>query len=317
MSPFAAQLSTSRFRLAHLSDPHLPYAGAAGSPLAWFGKRALSRLSWARGRRDLQRPEVLAAAVADIRAQRPDHILISGDITNFSLPGEFRAAAVWLATLGERSKVSVIPGNHDALVPLPWDAGLGLWQDWMRGDEAAGAEPFPYLRVRGGVALIGLSSALPTAPTRASGWLGAAQLLRLETLLRRTRAQGLCRVVTLHHPPADHAVPARKALRDRAALRAVFARVGAELVLHGHSRDARFDPLRGPEGLIANLGLPSVSALPNPQDEGARWQLLDIVAQAGGWQIEVSLRALNAARDAFEPAGSYRLEVPQAAARAA
>lgn len=294
-------------RLAHCSDPHLHFA-APSSRLGerWPSKRSLSRLSWARGRARLQSPQVLAMAMADLRAQAPDHVLVSGDLTNFSLPGEFENAARWLGGLGSAQTLSVIPGNHDALVPVPWAQGLSHWQDWMQGDAPA-TEPFPYLRVRRGVALIGLSSAIPTAPGLAGGRLGEAQLQRLETLLIELKARGLCRVITLHHPPADGVVSARKALWDRAQFRAVLARQGAELVLHGHSRDSRFDPLPGPAGLILNLGLPSVSALPNPKDEGSRWQLLEFGGEPGRWRLRVMVRAYNAASAAFEPAGAYSL----------
>lgn len=61
----------------------------------------------------------------------------------------------------------------------------------------------------------------------------------------------------------------RKALADRAMLRGVLQRAGAELVLHGHARDARLDALGGPQGPIPCLCVPSSSALPNPEDEGA------------------------------------------------
>lgn len=295
-------------RLAHLSDPHLalPLGTLLAAP--WLGKRALSRLSWAKGRKALQRPEVLAAAIADIRAHAPQHIAITGDVTNFSLPAEFRAAAQWFATLGDADDVSVIPGNHDALVPVPWADGLAHWQPWMQSDAPTTAA-FPTLRVRQGVALIGLSSAVPTAPLLASGTLGDEQLQWLATHLPLLKAQGLFRLVMLHHPPADGVVSRRKALTDRAAFRAVLKEHGAELVLHGHSRDARFDPLRGPDGLIASFGLPSISALPNPKDEGARWHLLEIEKQADGWQLGVTVRVLDAARTGFESAGRYRLRL--------
>lgn len=301
----------SSFRLAHCSDPHLAFEPVWSWPRSLGSKRSLSQLSWVRGRRALQRPEVLAAAVEDMRAQAPDHWLVTGDVTNFSYPAEFRQAAVWLASLGAADRVSVIPGNHDALVPVDWAQGLGHWQDWMRGDRAVSDAPFPYWRLRGEVAIIGLSSAVPTAPGLASGALGEVQLARLEALLQTLGEQGLCRVVALHHPPADGVVTARKALVDRAAFRAVLQRAGAELVLHGHSRDARFDPLPGPRGLIASLGLPSVSAIPNPKDEGSRWQLLELERAGRGWQCRVTVRTLKPTLDGYETAGRYRLLLAQ------
>ena len=305
------RLSMTLLRLAHLSDPHLTVPLGDVAWRDWLGKRAMSRLSWARGRRLLQQPEVLAAAAADIKAHIPDHWLVTGDITNFSLPLEFRNAATWLASLGGVDQVSVIPGNHDALVPLPFAEGWAHWLPWMQSDGTAhSTTPLPYLRVRNGVALLGLSSAVPTAPGLASGTLGATQLQWLATQLPLLKSQGLFRIVLLHHPPADGVVSARKALTDRAALRAVLKQHGAELVLHGHSRDARFDPLPGPQGLIASFGLPSISAIPNPKDEGARWHLLEIAQREDGWQLGVTVRALDASHRAFSTRAHYTLLIP-------
>ena len=295
------------FRLAHCSDPHLAFESPWPGLPGLLSKRTLSRISWARGRRGLQRPELLAAAIADIRAQTPAHLLISGDITNFSLPGEFVAAAHWLERLGEPADVSVVPGNHDALVPMPWADSLAHWQPWF-GIETTNQESFPYLRrLADGIALIGLSSAIPTAPGFASGALGAAQLERLGHLLKRLGDEGTARIVALHHPPSDGVVRPRKALRDRAALRAVLAHSGAELVLHGHSRDARFDPVPGPQGLIPVLGVPSISAIPNPKDEGARWHLFEVSREGRRWVIDVTARRIRPTLDGFETAARYRL----------
>lgn len=294
------------FRLAHLSDPHLHVAVAPPNWRERLSKRALSRLSWARGRGALQRPEVLAAAVADVRAHAPDHWLVSGDLVNFSLPAEFAAAGRWLATLGPATEVSVVPGNHDALVPVPFAEGWAHWQPSMLGDGAAEVR-FPYLRRRGDVALIGLSSALPTAPGFASGRLGAVQLAALADLLGRLGRDGVARIVALHHPPADGVVSARKALDDRAAFRAVIAEHGAELVLHGHSRDARFDPITGPAGLVPVLGVPSISAIPNAKDEGGRWNLVGVERIGDRWTLDIRARRWSPAAQAFVDGGGYRL----------
>lgn len=289
-------------RLAHLSDPHLSTPLPPPTLGEWLSKRGMSRASWMRKRQHLQRPEVLAAAVADIKAHAPDHIAISGDVTNFSLPTEFRAAAKWFAALAEFAVVSVIPGNHDALVPVPFAEGWMHWHPYMPMN-------LPYTRICKRVALIGLSSAVPTLPGMASGTLGEGQLQWLGHKLDQLREQGHFRIVMLHHPPADGVVSARKVLTDRAALRAVLREHGAELVLHGHSRDARFDPLPGPQGLIASFGLPSISAIPNPHDEGARWHLLEIARAEAGWRVTVTVRTLDAAHTGFVTAACYTLEI--------
>jgi 3',5'-cyclic AMP phosphodiesterase CpdA len=295
-------LSTNAFAFAHISDLHLPHEPR----LSWaqrFSKRQLSVWSWRR-RRAVQRPEILAALRDDLQSRQLSHIVVTGDITNFSLPAEFPVAAAWLQELAGGTGISVVPGNHDALVSIPQSEGLAAWAGMM-GD----VREWPFVVRRGPVSFIGLSSAVPTAPLLASGSLGAAQLSRLETILRTEGAARRTRVVLLHHPVADGAVTARKALSDRGALRAVLQRVGAELVLHGHAREARLEPVPGPRGPIPVLCVPSSSAMPNPRDAAARWHLLTLLPGKSGW-VRVLVRQWSLAAHGFVDAASYELRLP-------
>lgn len=289
------------FRLAHISDLHLPPpAGAeagAGAPL----KGRLSRLAWRRKRHG-HSPEVLAAVVADLQAQPPDHLAITGDLTNFSTAEEFAAAGDWLRRLGPPEAITVSPGNHDALVGRGGAERFAAWRPWL-GDEEG--DSFPHVRRRGPVALVNLCSATPTAPHLAQGALGAPQLQRLAALLGGLRSEGLCRVLLIHHPPAAGTVSARKGLKDAPALRAVLAAEGAELLLHGHAHRASLASLPGPGGPIPVIGAPSASAT-GEHGEGARWHAYDIAPEGSGWSIGVTARGL-AADGSGEELGRYRL----------
>lgn len=293
------------FRIAHVSDPHLPPPDAR---LGWrdlASKRTLSRIAWRRKRRR-HRAEVLAGLVADVRAQAPDHVALTGDLTNFSTSEEFAAARAWLEGIGPADAVTVSPGNHDALVRAPGDDPFAAWREWL-GDDPA--EAFPKLRVRGEVALINLCSAVPTALHLAQGRLGAAQIERLTQVLREQGEAGRFRLVLVHHPIAEGAVSGRKALTDAAALRAVLAREGAELVLHGHAHEALVMRVAGPAGPIPVLGVPSASAAADGHGEAARWHGLEIARAGGGFEIGVVARGLTA-DGAFGELGRYRLMSP-------
>src|SRR4051812_31501957 len=93
------------FKLAHLSDPHLAPLPRP-NPRELLSKRGLGYINWLRKRRSIHRPEVLAALVADLKAQTPDHIAVTGDLVNLSLTSEFAPARVWLETLGNPHDVT-------------------------------------------------------------------------------------------------------------------------------------------------------------------------------------------------------------------
>src|SRR5262249_57927342 len=87
-----------------------------------------------------------------------------------------------LESLGNTRDVTLVPGNHDAYVHGASAHPQLHWGEYMRGDEG-GKPSFPFLRRRGLLALIGLSSAVPTVPLLSTGRLGAAQLAPLAELL--------------------------------------------------------------------------------------------------------------------------------------
>ncbi len=276
----------SAFSFAFLSDPHLPLPDDGRSAAGLRLKQRLGRASWQRKRHLRHRPEMLEALLADVRAAGVDHIVIGGDLVNIALPEEFRQARNWLSTIGGAQDVTLVPGNHDAYVPVPGDEGLGLWAPWMTGDDST--EGFPFRRDRGPVSFLCLSSAVPKPPLLATGDLGGAQIARLEDML--AEVQNRVRIVVVHHPPSDGAASRRKALTDRAALQAVIARQGADLILHGHLHHAHMSALTGPDGPVPVLGVPSASmALDTDKGDPARW----LHVAVGGGAITVTARGLT------------------------
>ena len=278
------------FTLAHLSDLHL---AAAQPPLAkLLSKRGLGFINWQRKRKFIHRPEVLDAITRDLKSQSFDHIAVTGDLVNLSLPDEYARATQWLQTLGDARDVTVVPGNHDVYVREAEQYPAQYWADYMRGDD--GLDRFPFLRRRGGAALIALSTGLPTAPLLATGCLGNRQLARLADALDQTR--GLFRLVLIHHPPKS---PLRRFLRrliDAPALRRVLAAKGAELLIHGHDHHNALTWLDGPQGKkIPAVCVPSASAAaPHGEEGGAGYHLFTIDDTPGQWRCEMIARQRNA-----------------------
>lgn len=283
--------------LAHLSDPHLgPLPEARISQL--MNKRLLGYFNWHRRRKHVHVREVADLMVSDILAQSPDHIAVTGDLVNISLPDEFPAARAWLETLGSGSTVSVVPGNHDAYVRMPWPETLGLWQDYMTSNTegtayVSHAGRFPYVRLFGKVAIIGLSTAVPTLPLLACGTLGARQREALSTMLGELNGQGFYRVVLIHHPPLRHQNSRRKGLSDTDALAAIFTAHGVELVLHGHNHRDMQATLKTRDGTAHIFGVPSASAAHAGHRPAAQYNLYRIAPGETGWSCGLTVRGYN------------------------
>ena len=124
-----------------MSDPHLPPLPAARfRDLA--SKRALGYLNWTRNRHQYHRREVLDALVADMQAQGPDHIAVTGDLVNLALEAEFAPSRAWLESVGTPDTSRVIPGNHDAYVRATRHRAAEAWEHYLRGDEDGGNAAF-------------------------------------------------------------------------------------------------------------------------------------------------------------------------------
>ena len=278
------------FMLAHLSDPHLPPLPRAHlRDLA--GKRALGYLNWTRNRHKYHRRDVLDALVADMQAQRPDHIAVTGDLVNLALEAEFAPALAWLKSVGTPDHVTVIPGNHDAYVRATRHRFVGTFGDYLRGDVDGEAASFPFLRRRGPLALIGLSSALPTPPLLATGRLGRAQLDALTRILAQLSAEHAFRVLLVHHPlRSDSRI---KRLTDSRQLCALLEQHGVELILHGHDHIHSTMWFDGPNGRIPAIGVPSASALAHRHYPAAAYNLFSIEQDGNAWRLEQGVRGFG------------------------
>ena len=279
------------FTLAHLSDPHLPPLPAARLR-DLLGKRALGYLNWTRNRHKYQRREVLDALVSDMQAQAPDHIAITGDLVNLALEAEFAPSRAWLESVGAPDRVTVIPGNHDAYVRVTKRRFAEAWGSYLDGDAApGGGVTFPSLRRRGPLALISVSSAVPTPPLMATGWLGRVQRQQLARILAGLAGEDAFRVLLIHHPLRSHSRVKR--LTDSAELLALLKQHGVDLVLHGHDHVHSTIWVDGPHGTIPVVGVPSASALAHGRYPAAAYNLFSIERNGAAWRVEQTVRGTD------------------------
>ncbi|MEP3231572.1 MAG: metallophosphoesterase [Hyphomicrobiales bacterium] len=286
------------FTLAHFSDPHI-----GPLPQPTFGellsKRITGYLNYRRNRKASMTSGSLDLLLADLKAQNPDHIALTGDVVNIALEREFVQAADWLEAVGPADHVSLIPGNHDAYVPSALAMAKKHWGPYFLGDEAVSDRiEFPYVRKRGVVKIIALSTGVPTAPFMATGRLGREQISKAETLLKAAAEEDCFRVVMIHHPPFVEEGRWYKRLTDYEAFNEMIARAGAELVLHGHTHRRNVMYLDGPTGNVPVVGVPSAASGLEGKHEPGRYNLYKIDAVDGAedrnkWRCEQIERGIT------------------------
>jgi 3',5'-cyclic AMP phosphodiesterase CpdA len=194
--------------LLHISDPH-------------FGT---------------EQAPVVQALLALARAQPPDLVVLSGDITQRARPAQFRAARALVDQLG--APLLAIPGNHD--IPL------GLWQrlarPYARHSAAFGRDLQPVF-TSPELLVVGVNTT--RAYRHTDGTVSAAQIDRVCQQLAGASAAQL-RVVVVHQPiEVVRARDVRDRLHGHAAAQQAWARAGADLVLGGHIHLPYVAPLPG------------------------------------------------------------------------
>lgn len=160
--------------------------------------------------------------------------------------------------------------------------------------DTTGRPGYPYMKIRGSVALIGLCSGVPRAPFVASGRLGHEQREALAALLVQAGERGLTRVVMIHHPPriSDPGGHIGRGLADHQAFAAVIRAVGAELILHGHNHKLYVDHMDGPRQRVPVVGVPSASGVKGKPRNRAGYHLFSFEGSGQATVITARARGL-------------------------
>ena len=188
-------------RLAHCSDLHLlSHEGARWLELA--NKRWIGAMNLLSSRSRHYHVAAFDSMIEDLNALGVEHVLCTGDVTNLALRREFLFARARFDKLAlGPQQVTVIPGNHDAYVAEGVPLFSELFGDYATSDpgwewvedhrhSADDILHWPIVRVRGELALIGLSTSRATPWFTAYGKVGPGQLARLGHVLSDERLRG-------------------------------------------------------------------------------------------------------------------------------
>lgn len=173
-----------------------------------------------------EQPQVVEALLALAALQRPELVVLSGDITQRARPAQFRAAKAFVERLG--APVLAIPGNHD--IPL-FDLWARLTRPYARYAKVFGADLEP-VHSSPDLLLVGVNTT--RAWRHKNGEVSATQIDRVAQQLGAATPRQL-RVVVVHQPVAVTAASDRPdLLRGHPVALRAWSAAGADLVLGGH-----------------------------------------------------------------------------------
>ena len=294
--------------IAHLTDVHLsPVAGLL--PRYWNAKRALGLANWLRHRERAHDRGVLHLLERDIARENPNHIVVTGDLTNLGLPWEHQQALTWLSGLGAEHEVSVIPGNHDAYTRGAESSNrfLHYFGEFTSTDIDTGGSAFPFVRLRGPLAIVGLSSAVSQPPMIAAGEVGKEQIAALEAVLTHPDVKSRTLMLLLHHPVINPPSPVKaftNGLRDADALLHALRNLERGLLVHGHLHMRMLRTVDTKAGLLAVAGATSASLHHDDPNRMAGYNLYEFGER--GALMSRSARSIRASQQ-----GAMRLPPPQ------
>lgn len=173
-----------------------------------------------------EQPQVLEALVKLSLQQKPDVVVLSGDITQRATADQFQTARAFTNRLG--APVLAIPGNHDIAL---FNVVARLFNPYARYSAAFGVDLEPVYASND---LLVVSINTTRRYRHVHGELSDMQINRVVALLGSARAEQL-RVVVVHQPIAVmRSEDESNLLRGHKRALKRWAQAGADLVLGGH-----------------------------------------------------------------------------------
>jgi len=278
-------------RIAHFSDLHL--LSLEGVPAHRFlNKRLTGWVNLRLKRGSIHRSSYVRAIAREVARLDVEHVVVTGDLTNLALESEYELVRdLFERDLGlDAARVTIVPGNHDlytrgALTSRRFERYLApyLVSDLPELTADVGGGRFPVVKLRGDVAIVALSSAVPRLPLVAAGELGSEQLAALSRVLAYPEVARRTVLVAVHHPAVHEWSRVKtyvEGLRDAPALLAQLRPLARGMLLHGHlhRRIQRLVPTEA--GQFLPVGATSASLHHDAPDRMAGFNVYDVGGDA-------------------------------------
>ena len=213
-------------RLFHVSDVH--FGAEDPAALAWFAER--------------------------VAAEKPDAVIMTGDLTMRATKREFQAGGEWLQSLGVPVTVEV--GNHD--IPYYWDPFRRFFAPYQR--YAAVERMIEKPLDLPGVTVVPLKT---TARAQwrwnwSKGRVSSGSLRRALALIAQAPKDHLI-LVAAHHPLIEGGTKGTAKTRNGDEALSQLAAAGAHAVLSGHVHDPFDVPIDRNGWIIRMIGAGTLS----------------------------------------------------------
>ncbi len=174
-----------------------------------------------------EQPQVVDALAALVREQQPTLLIVSGDITQRARSAQFRAARVFLDSLGV-SRMLIIPGNHD--IPL-YDVFTRFFRPYAKFAREFGNT---LESVHDCDELLAITVNTTRRYRHVDGEVSPEQIAHVSDRLKAAQPQQL-RIVVTHQPVCVmREQDEENLLRGHKKAVHAWAAAGADLIMGGH-----------------------------------------------------------------------------------
>ncbi len=224
-------------KIIHISDIHVLHLEKINI-FKFLNKRLIGSFNLFFNRKKEFKTNYVEKLVTDVLSENPDHIVLTGDLTNLGLESEFKKAKEIISKLGDSSKLSIIPGNHDSYAKetVKKKFFVNYFGDWLKSSIEV-KNIFPFVKIlEDNIAIIGISTSVKTGPLFSAGKVSKEQLNQLDIILNNENVKNCFKIVLIHHNLHKRNIFKQfmSTVRNRKVLIDILTKHKVDMVLHGH-----------------------------------------------------------------------------------
>jgi Icc-related predicted phosphoesterase len=156
---------------------------------------------------------------------------------------------------------------------------------------------FPYIKKIKNIALIGISTAVPSPPFMCWGRVSKEQLMKLEKILSSIEKENNFVLLFLHHPIHHYGAFNHKGLLNKEELIETISKFNIHLIIHGHLHREIHNSIQ-----IKDISVPCIGAPSGSRDKNSGLSYLEYQIDKinDKWNLKVYRREYNFTDEMFK-----------------